>query len=214
MAFTGQALADGKALVDSNKCGDCHQMAGPAAATIADVMKRKAPDLFYAGSKFNKEWLVGYIQNPTQLRPAGTVYRNNIKTEGDKDIVGDLPKCASKLSAGDAAAVADYLMTLTDASMAAGVFKQDKFKKARAKILMKKKEACDACHMFPGKKGKPGKGGVSCPTFAGIGARLNPDWMYSFIKHPQHWDPKVWMAKREFTDAQLQLMVNFLSSMK
>jgi len=198
--------ADGKSLVKSKKCGSCHKMKGPAVKTIAEVLKRKAPDLFYAGSKFRKEWLVGFLQNPTVIRPAGTVYLNHIKLEGDMDVVVTPPKCASKLSATDAAAVADYLMTLKDSSMKTGVFKKAKISKARAKILMYKKEACNACHSFP-RRG----GGISCPTFEGIGARLNPDWMYSFIKDPKYWDPKIWMAKRDFDDQSLQLMVNYLA---
>jgi len=208
--FAGGAFAgDGKALVGKFKCADCHKMQGPAVKTIADIMKRKAPDLFYAGSKFNRDWLVKYIQNPTKLRPAGVVYRNHIKLDGDQDTVGKVLKCASMLNAGDAEAVADYLMTLKDPDMKTGVFKPGKVKKARAKMVMLKKEACNACHMFP-KKG----GGVSCPTFEGIGSRLNPEWMYSFIKNPQKWDPKIWMAVRDFDDATLQLMVNYLSSLK
>lgn len=209
MLIAGPAMAaDGKALVESNKCGSCHKMQGPAVKTIAEVLQRKAPDLFYAGSKFNKEWLVKYIQNPTELRPGGVVYINNITTDGDQD-KPKADKCASKLSAGDAAAVADYLMTLKDPNMKTGVFKKGKVSKARAKMLMMKQEACNACHVF-GKKG----GGVSCPTFVGIGERLNPDWMYSFLKDPQYWDPKIWMAKREFDDATLQMMVNYLLVIK
>ena len=208
LAFAPAAMAaDGKAL--ASKCGSCHKMAGPAVKTIAEVLKRQAPDLFYAGSKFNKDWLVGFLQKPVTLRPAGTVYVNNIKLDGDQDKVTGSPKCGSALSAGDAAAVADYLMTLKDASMKAGAFKAGEVSTARARNVMNKEEACNACHVFPEKGG-----GVSCPTFEGIGTRLNPDWMYSFIQNPQHWDPKVWMAKREFDDAKLQLMVNYLMTFK
>ena len=201
--------ADGKALVEQNECGSCHKMEGPAATTVAEVMKRKAPDLFYAGSKFNQDWLVKFIQSPAQIRPAGTVYTNNIKTEGDKDTIKDPPKCAAELSADDANAVADYLMTLKDGNMETGVFKAGKFSKARVRRIVTKSEACNACHRFP-KKG----GGVSCPTFEGIGSRLNPDWIYSFVKDPKYWDPKIWMAKREFDDKTLQMIVNYLVSFK
>lgn len=198
------ALADGKDIVAANKCGDCHQMKGPAAATIAQVMKRKAPDLFYAGSKFKKEWLVGYLQAPTVIRPGGVVYINNIKLVGDTDTVGTVDKCGSKLSAADAASVTDYLMTLKDASMATGVFKAGDFKNALARRVLFKQEACNACHQFGG------EGGLSCPTMDGVGSRLNPDWIYSFVKDPQHWDPKVWMAKRDFDENTLDLIVNYL----
>lgn len=202
--------ADGKALVEQNKCGDCHKMQGPAVKTIAEVMKRKAPDLFYAGSKFNRDWLVGFLQKPTKIRPAGTVYLNHMKTEGDQDKITDPPLCASKLSKGDAEAVADYLMTLKDPEMKSGAAKLGKFSKARARLTMMKKQPCTACHVLPGKGG-----GVSCPTFEGIGSRLNPDWMYSFIKDPQHWDPKIWMGSDPNLDEKtLQLLVNYLASFK
>jgi cytochrome c551/c552 len=207
ISTAGMALADGKGVVGKEKCGSCHKMAGPAAKTIAEVLARKAPDLFYAGSKFKTEWLVKFLQAPTVIRPGGVVYANNITLEGEQDVVKNPPKCASKLSAGDAAAAADYLMTLKDAEMKAGAFKVQEIKKAKARSVMMKDEACNACHTFPGKGG-----GVSCPTFEGIGDRLNPDWMYSFIQHPQHYDPKVWMAKRDLDDATLQLMVNYLVS--
>ncbi|VAX24177.1 hypothetical protein MNBD_NITROSPINAE01-1387 [hydrothermal vent metagenome] len=203
--------ADGKAVVESNKCGDCHKMAGPAVKTIAEIRARKAPDLFYAGSKFKKDWLVGFLQKPEVLRPAGTVYANHISDKGGKDVIGNVPGCASKLSAGDAAAAADYLMTLKDASMKEGIAKLGKFKKAKAKILVLKKQGCNACHQIK----KKGKGGVSCPTLYNAGFRLNPDWIYSFVQNPQHWDPKVWMAGRpDLSDSDLQLIVNYLSSLK
>lgn len=206
LAVPAAFAADGKAIVA--KCGSCHKLTGPAVKTIAEVKARKAPDLFYAGSKFNKDWLVGFLQAPTVIRPAGTVFLNNIKTTGDTDTVGALPKCESKLSAGDAAAAADYLMTLKDASMKTGVAKIGEFSKARAKMLIIKTEACNGCHSIEG------NGGLSCPTWEGIGARLNPDWVYSFVADPQHWDPKVWMAKRELDEASMQLVVNYIASLK
>ena len=198
--------ADGAGL--AKECGKCHKMAGPAVKTLKEIEARKAPDLFYAGSKFKKDWLVKFIQNPTKIRPAGTVYLNFL-VKGEQDTVNaNLPKCASKLSAGDAAAVADYLMTLKDAKMPTGVAKIGEFSKARAKMLVIKTEACNGCHQVEG------NGGVSCPTWEGIGSRLNPDWVYAFVKSPQDFDPKIWMAKRDLDDSSLQLITNYIDSLK
>lgn len=209
LAVPAAFAADGAAVVKGNKCESCHKMAGPAVKTIAEIRARKAPDLFYAGSKFNKEWLVGFLQNPTVIRPGGTVYANFIKTTGDQDGIAGASKCASKLSAADAAAAADYLMTLKDKNMKTGVAKIDAgFSKARAKMLVIKTEACNGCHQIEG------NGGVSCPTWEGIGKRLNPDWVYDFVKEPQYWDPKLWMAKRDLDDAALQLITNYIASLK
>lgn len=208
LAVPAAFAADGAAIIKSGKCGDCHKMTGPAADTIAKVKTRKAPDLFYAGSKFNKDWLVGFLQNPTVIRPGGTVYINHIKTTGDKDDAVNVPKCASKLSAGDAAAAADHLMTLKDSKMKTGTAKIGEFSNARAKMLIIKTEACNSCHQIGG------NGGISCPTWDGIGKRLNPDWVYAFMKDPQYWDPKIWMAKRTLDEDATQLIVNFIAAQK
>lgn len=207
MLVATQAFAGGADDVKKNKCDSCHKMTGPAVKTIKELEERKAPDLFYAGSKFNKDWLVTFLQNPTVIRPAGTVYVNFLK-KGEQDTVTPPPKCASKLNAHEAAEVADYLMTLKDASMKTGVAKLGEFSKAKAKMLVVKTEACNGCHNIAG------SGGVSCPTFEGIGARLNPDFVYNFVQHPQTFDPKIWMGKRDLSETDLQLIVNYIASLK
>lgn len=206
--------ADGKAVIDAKKCGDCHKLAGPAVKTIADILKRKAPDLFYAGSKFQEGWLVGFLQKPIQLRPAGTVYLNNIKTndKGVDEITG-VAGCASKLSKDEAEAAAKYLMTLKDANMKTGVIKVGEYSKVKAKKIFGTDEGCNACHKATLRGDEPA-GGLSCPTIFNAGDRLNADWVASFIKDPQYWDPKVWMPKRELDDATIELLTQFVMDQK
>ncbi|MBI3813890.1 MAG: c-type cytochrome [Nitrospinae bacterium] len=207
--ISSSIAADGKAVVDAKKCGSCHKMQGPAVKTIAEVLKRQSPDLFYAGSKFKEAWLVGFLQNPTIIRPAGTVYVNHIKTGEKKDEIVDVKPCAAKLSKDEAEAVAKYLMTLKEPSMKTGVIVDENFSKAKAKILFTQKEACHGCHRI-----KADEGGVSCPTLYNAGARLNPDWIYDFIKDPMKYDPKIWMPKRDLSDEDFILLSKFIASMK
>lgn len=206
--------ADGKGVVDAKKCGDCHKLAGPSVKTIADLLKRKAPDLFYAGSKFQEAWLVGFLQNPVQLRPAGTVYAAHIKAN-DKGIdeISGVTGCASKLSKEEAEAVAKYLMTLKDANLKAGIAQLGDYKKPLAKKVFGKDEGCNACHKVV-LRGDEVAGGLSCPDLSDAGNRLNPDWVFSFIKDPTYWDTKVWMPKRELDDATISLLTNFLMDQK
>lgn len=207
---TGIAIAaDGKAIVDSKKCGSCHKMQGPPDKTIADVLKRKAPDLFYAGSKFKKEWLEKFLQKPTMIRPAGTIYVNNIKMGEKKDEIGDVKPCASNLSDKEAHEVTEYLMTLKEPTMKAGVIADENFSKAKAKVLFGQKEGCSGCH-----RDKADSGGVSCPTLYNAGERLNPDWIFDFIKNPQKYDPKIWMPRRELSDEDFILLAKLIASMK
>ena len=208
----GNSIADekkGKALVESKKCGSCHKMQGPPDKTIADVLKRKAPDLFYAGSKFKIEWLEGFLQKPTMIRPAGTVYVNNIKMGEKKDEIGDVKPCTSALSKDEAHEVAEYLMTMKEPTMKTGVIVDDKFSKAKAKVLFGQKEGCSGCH-----KDKADSGGTSCPTLYNAGERLNPDWVFDFLKNPQKYDPKIWMPRRELSDEDFMLLAKLIASMK
>ncbi len=200
---------DGKALVEKHKCGSCHLMVGPSGQSIDEALARKAPDLFYAGRKFNRPWLLEFIQRPTNIRPAGVVYANDVRTVDGQDVVENAPVCKSKLSLDEANMVVDYLMTLQDADVKEGIYQKTGYTKFMLDIAINKQLACNACHRFPG-----GKGGVSGPTFEGIGQRLNPDWMVSFIKNPQAHDPWVWMPKYQINDQLLQQIVSYLNTME
>lgn len=213
LAATPATAAGGKKIIDDNRCASCHKMKGPAAATLAEVAARKAPDLFYAGSKFQKDFLVSFLQAPYRIRPAGTVYVNFISPGKEGDVIRSPPLCPSKLSTSDAEAAAGYLMTLKASDMEEGVYKEgERFSKIRAKIIFTKNAVCIGCHQMK-KRGKV-TGGLSCPTLYNAGTRLSGDWVYSFIKDPQHWDPKVWMPKRKFKERTLKLLTNYIMSMK
>jgi cbb3-type cytochrome oxidase cytochrome c subunit len=200
---------NGSSIVERHKCEACHKMVGPSAQTIDEILERKAPELFYAGSKYKKDWLVEYMQNPTQNWPAGVVYLNFIEHIDGQDKIGKTDQCESKLSLKEARPVADYLMTLKDKNMKTGQFKEQKISTFLVELTMQKQNGCHACHIFPGKGG-----GVSGPTFERIGQKLNPDWIYSFLKNPQYWDPRVWMPNNDFGERTLQLITNYLSQLK
>src|SRR3546814_6228355 len=55
----------------TSQCASCHALTRPADTTVEHLWNRKGPDLWYAGDKFNREWLVGWLQNPTTIRPGG-----------------------------------------------------------------------------------------------------------------------------------------------
>lgn len=205
--------ADGKAVVELNRCGSCHNMSGPPAKSIADILNKKAPDLFYSGSKFQEKFLAEFLQKPYRLRPAGTVYVNNVRPGKEIDEIQDPLLCASKLSKEDAEAAAKYLMTLKDPNMKTGIYKaKSEFSKTRAKLIFFKSGACNACHQVS--IGGNVKGGLSGPVLYNAGARLNGDWVLSYIKDPHYWDPKVWMPKNDVPDATLLLLANFVMSME
>ncbi|MDP6350849.1 MAG: c-type cytochrome [Alphaproteobacteria bacterium] len=167
--------AAGQAAFDGNGCADCHYTEGPARElTIADQLAKKGPELWYAGSKFQAPWLEQWLQDPKPIRSL----KYNSLTE---DNPGDHPS----LGEGDAAAVAEFLMTLTSDVVEAGVIKPKRNPKGR--LVFTKKMPCSGCHQFPTKK--KFSGGRTGPSLVGASERLNPDWIYAYLSQTAMFKP-------------------------
>lgn len=209
-----EATLNGAALV-AERCASCHNLTGPAPRTFQGAMARKAPDLYYAGSKFNRAWLVAWLQSPTVIRRAGVMFLNHIVAEGGKDRIAEetVKPCAANPSLAEAEAVADYLGTLKDPAMKTGVVDPaKKLRKPRAFRLFAKQLPCIGCHRI--KFGRRQMGGISGPDLTNAGERLNPDWIYARIENPQYWDPKTWMPRIEMSHKKRELLTLFLSAMQ
>ena len=168
--------AAGKADFAAKGCNACHYTDGPAREkTIDDQLAKKGPELWYSGSKFQKKWLEDWMQDPKPVRllKYGTFNEKN---------PGDHPK----LAGAGAADMTDFLMSLTSDAVEAGVIKAKKNLKGR--LIFIKKMPCSGCHQSPGRKGKI-SGGLSGPSLVGAGPRLNPDWLYAYLKTPSVFKP-------------------------
>ncbi len=170
----GTAYADaggGQKIYEAKGCASCHLTKGPNTdKTFEDKLKHKGPDLWFAGSKFKKEWLAKWLQDPKPIRPMAY---NSI----DKKNPGGHPKLSGK-EAGD---VTDYLMTLTSKDVTAGVIKPKK--DLMGKMVFEKKQGCYGCHLSK-RTGKVA-GGLTGPSLADAGQRLQGDWIYAYLKNPQ-----------------------------
>ena len=182
MALTLWALpghadpAAGEAAFKAGECTACHYTDGPAKEkTIDDQLAKKGPELWYAGGKFQREWLQAWLQDPAPIRQM----KFNSVTEMN---AGDHPKLAE----GDAANVTDFLMSLTSDAVEAGIVKPKKNPKGR--LIFTKKMPCSGCHQYEGRKKKL-MGGRSGPSLVGAGRRLNPDWIYAYLLTPEIFKP-------------------------
>ncbi|MBI5286863.1 MAG: c-type cytochrome [Deltaproteobacteria bacterium] len=194
---------DGKAIFDAKKCGDCHLTAGPNTdKTFADKLKRKGTDLWFAGSKYKKEWLVEWMKNPVTIRP---MEYNSI----EKKNPGNHPK----LSAEESRDVADYLMALKSKDVAGGVI-QEGMGGIQGKIVFEKKQGCFGCHQI--KKAGKVTGGLTGPSLAEAGKRLNGDWIYAYLKDPKPLIPvkRMPIYAGILTDADMKAVAGYLTTLK
>lgn len=180
LAFTAiPSKADGAALFDSKGCKACHYTDGPAKEkTIADQLAKKGPELWYAGSKFQAEWLGAWLKDPQPIR----TYKYNSLTEKN---AGDHPK----LSADEAGQVKDFLMKLVVADVAPppADIKAVPGKAIIGKLIFTKKQPCSGCHLFPG--GPKVMGGFVGPSLVGAEKRLNANWIQAYLEKPSLFKP-------------------------
>lgn len=171
----------GKTVFEAKNCQNCHYTEGPARETsIDDQLAKKGPELWYAGSKFQRPWLEAWLQNPKPIR----LLKYNSLAEKNP---GDHPA----LAAADAGAVTDFLMSRVSTVIESGVIKPKNNPKGR--LIFTKKMPCSGCHQYPARKKI--SGGRSGPSLIGAGARLNPDWLYAYLANPNEFKPVRMMPK-------------------
>ncbi len=203
--------ADGGMDILKSQCSSCHNLTGPAPQTLKEIWARKGPDLFYAGNRYRKEWLIQWLQNPTQIRPAGEFYEDHIKPGPKRDVVDPSTlKPHVALSKADAEAVADTLMTLKPKSDLIAKEKIDDgtVSLSMGEMAFDKFLGCMACHRI-----EPDYGGLSGPELYTAGKRLQPEYMASYIRSPQAWDPKIWMPNKHVSDGNIQKLVHYLEAL-
>jgi mono/diheme cytochrome c family protein len=195
-----------------NRCESCHNLTGPAPTTLKALWARKGPDLFYAGNKFRKSWLVLWLQKPVRIRPAGEFYAAHIKPGPVHDEVDESTlKDHMALSRKDAVKVSAALMALRshDGLIAKEHVPPGSISKTMGKMVFDKFVGCIACHRI-----SPDYGGLSGPELYTAGSRLQPAFMASYIRSPQAWDPKIWMPDKHVNDARILQLVHYLESLK
>jgi mono/diheme cytochrome c family protein len=176
------AAQEGEALY-KQKCLSCHAISTAKKVTIKERTSSKGMPLWFAGSKFNKEWLETWLASPQPI--FGVKW-------------GTLEKGAYShpaVNAAEAKQLADYLMTLVDAKVETGT--TEPLPKSRGKRrsfmgrtaqLFEKHQGCYACHRYLNKRNQE-LGGFSGPSLVGASKRLQADWVYAFLKDPRRYYP-------------------------
>ncbi|MCL4486025.1 MAG: cytochrome C [Nitrospirae bacterium] len=193
------------------RCASCHNLTGPAPASLHTLWARKGPDMFYAGNKYRKSWLVSWLRHPVRIRPAGMFYADHIKPGPKRDMIDESTlKPHMALSAADAKLAAEALMTLRahDDLIAREKVPPGSISKTMGALVFDKFLGCIACHRI-----EPDYGGLSGPELFTAGDRLRSRFMASYIRSPQAWDPKIWMPNKHVSDSRIIQLVHYLQSL-
>jgi len=204
------AQASGEQIL-KEQCSNCHRLVGPAPATLKELWERKGPDLFYAGNKYKKDWLLAWLQQPKRIRSAGMFYGNHIEVSEDGDVIKkDSLISHPALSVEQASAVTAELLKLKANSdlIVAGEYKPGKISLTMGELRFDKFRGCMACHQI-----EPGYGGLSGPEVYTAANRLQEDYMMSFMRNPQAWDPKSFMPNMHLKEGDLEKFIHYFHAL-
>jgi cbb3-type cytochrome oxidase cytochrome c subunit len=175
-------------LIKKYKCYSCHRIKGFG----GDI----GPDLSFEGSKVKKEWLLKFLKEPYKLNPLLSARMPNFfMPDEDIKVIADFIELSL---------ATDKLSHINLAEE----YNEDNIKKGES--LFKKKYGCIACHYVEGAeiKGKVG------PDLNRVGSRLNPDWIFSWLKNPQALHPNTIMPNFNLPDKVAAPITAYLVSLK
>lgn len=211
LTVANAAVASEGMVILQKRCVSCHEISGPAAQSVQELWQRKGPDLFYAGSKYNAEWLEKWLVKPRRIRPAGHHPIQHIQPGKKRDMVDTATlRPHPALSPSDAEEVTEALMKLKASAEMMGtvVFKGGSISASFGEMVFEKFNGCMACHEI-----EPGYGGLSGPEVYTAAKRYQADYLVSFITDPQAWNPKTPMPNKHVSAANIQKIVQYLQAL-
>ncbi|MCS6295833.1 MAG: c-type cytochrome [Nitrospira sp.] len=185
-----------KQLIQTN-CAGCHRLEGTADSRF----NLKAPDLIWAGSKYQRTWLLRYLTGKeAPLYPKG--YRWDL-AEG--------PMRHPVVNEDDATAIEEYFAQHNkDPRVTVGAFDLSKVSKFDAAFggMAYKAHACLGCHLIE----ENGQliGGPQSASLVTAGQRYDKDWLFRFGLNPQDFVPHSGEFLADATEPQLRAVIGFL----
>ena len=178
-------------------CVQCHRLEGTADSRF----NLRAPDLIWAGSKYQRSWLIRWL----------TGKEAPLYVKGYRWDLTDVPAKHPMVSEGDANAIADYFAEHhKDPRVTVGAFdlsKVTKFDVAFGGVAYKA-HACLGCHTIE----ENGKliGGQQSAALQKSGQRYDKDWLFRFGLNPQDFVPHSGEFLADATEPQLRAVIGYL----
>ena len=180
-----------------NNCAGCHRFEGKPDSRF----NLKAPDLIWAGSKYQRSWLIRWLTGKE-----APLYAKGYRW--------DLPGAPGKhaaVSESDADAIADYFeQHYKDPRVKVGAFDVAKVSAMEVEFGRQayKAHACIGCHVIE----ENGKviGGPQSASLVASGKRYHMDWLFRFGLNPQDFTPHSGEFLADATEPQLRAVIGFL----
>ena len=194
----GSEQSRAKELIEQ-ACVQCHRLEGQAESRF----KLRAPDLIWAGSKYQRAWLIRWL----------TGKEAPLYAKGYRWDLSEGPMKHPVISEADANILADYFEQHNkDPRVKVGAFNVSKVSKFDVNFggMAYKAHACLGCHTIEDN----GKiiGGPQSTALQKAGQRYNIDWLYRFGQNPQDFIVHTGEFLADATDPQLRAVIGYLAA--
>lgn len=187
-------LTRAKQLLLESSCYGCHD--------IKNFMElpKIGPDLNDLGAKVKPEWIYHWVKNPKEYNPH-TRMPNFI------------------LSDNQAEAVTAYLVDISNQSLFLSGFPAGTYKggvPSRGQELVGN-IGCKGCHTIGDDTRMRAERGTSydiAPELTWLAGKVNPDWLFDWLKNPRHYHPNTRMPSLRLTDGEARDVVAYLMTLK
>lgn len=192
-------LNEGRLAIVKNGCYACHKIEG------WEGKRKPGPSLLKIASKVDKEWFKSWVWSPRSINahskmPSFFGQSNNSTPE------------FTKLNLTEVNAIAEYVWEKSKPYQP-----NEKFHPGNA-VNGKKligEIGCLACHGVEGLEEQSKKiGGFAGPYLSGIGSKVKPDWLVSWLKKPWHYQEDTIMPSMRLTDSEASDIATYLLSLK
>lgn len=185
-------LNEGRQLAETYGCYGCHKVQG------FDRWKA-GPGLTHVQSKLEQDWIVRWLHNPKEFRPSTKMPRVfHLSNTSD-------PASAQKNDAA-IAGIAAYLMKNSDpVTLTPPPVKGDA--KTGEKLIQTL--GCAGCHTVAGQAANQ-----HGPELSGLGSKVKPEWLYSWLKNPKAYHPETRMPSLRLTDEEAANISAYLLSFR
>lgn len=178
-------------------CVQCHRLEGTAESRF----NLRAPDLIWAGSKYQRAWLIRWL----------TGKEAPLYAKGYRWDLTDVPAKHPTVTEAEAHAIADYFAEHNkDARVTSGAFDLSKVTKFDVAFgaAAYKAHACLGCHTIE----ENGQliGGQQSAALQKSGQRYDKDWLFRFGLNPQDFVPHSGEFLADATEPQLRAVIGYL----
>lgn len=199
LCHAGSAMPEGaepyresRDLVAEKRCTACHQFRDEPVLNV-----RQAVRLDGLAGKVNQTWLTTYLRDPSSFR------------HGTGMPAYDYPE-------EDLQAISAYLLSLADPTIAV----ENNGLPSDAETIERGRQAvrdrrCLTCHDIPGEaeEGFVLQRKVG-PSLAGVGEKLKPNWIRSWLEDPHATRPDTGMPRFRFKDGEIESITAFLLTLR